>query len=82
MMLDKAQDIYEDGKKSLESLLREKAYKDVQDTLEEKGIDINDVSDEDVESLVAAKVEDTIKGLKGFGVGTAFAFVVSMMTGV
>jgi len=81
-MLDKAQELYEDGKKSLETLLREKAYKDVKASLEEKGIDINTVSDEDVESLVAAKTQDMMNGIKGFGVGTAFAVAISLVTGV
>lgn len=81
-MLDKTKEIYKDGKKSLDSLLREKAYSEVKESLEEKGIDIESVSDEDVESLVAAKVDDMKNGIKGFGVGTAFAFAISIMTGV
>ena len=81
-MLNKAQDIYEGGKKSLASLLRDKAYEDVKKSLSEKGIDIKSVSDEDIETLVAAKTEDMMNGIKGFGVGTAFALAVSLMSGV
>ena len=81
-MIDQAQKIYNDGKKSLETLLREKAYSDMQNNLKDNGIDINDVSDEDIENLVAAKVEDMMNGIKGFGVGTAFAIAVSLVTGI
>ena len=68
-MIDKAEKVYENGKKSLESLLREKAYTEVQESLNERGIDIDDVSEEDIETLVAAKTEDMKNGIKGFGVG-------------
>lgn len=80
-MIEKAESIYEDGKKSLESLLREKAYSEVQESLTEKGIDINDVSDVDIEALVAAKTEDMINAIKGFGAGAAFAIAISILTG-
>ncbi len=81
-MINQAEKIYNDGKKSLESLLREKAYSEVQKNLENKAIDINNVSDEDIENLVAAKAEDMMNGIKGFGVGTAFAIAVSLVTGI
>lgn len=81
-MIEKAEKIYIDGKKSLESLLREKAYSEVQQNLENKGIDIESVSDEDIENLVAAKTQDMTNGIKGFGVGTAFAMAISLFTGV
>jgi len=81
-MVDQAQKLYSDGKKSLESLLREKAYADVKNSLDDKGIDIEMVSDEDIENLVAAKTQDMINGIKGFGVGTAFAIAISLFTGV
>ena len=38
-MLELTDNIYNDGKKSLESLLRKQAFKEVQEVLEEKGID-------------------------------------------
>lgn len=80
-MVNQAEKIYTDGKKSLESLLREKAYSEVQQSLENKGIDIESVSDEDIENLVAAKTQDMVNGIKGFGVGTAFAMAISLFTG-
>ena len=81
-MLDKTKEVYKDGKKSLEALLREKAYADVEENLKEKGINIDDVSDEDIETLVAAKTKDMISNLKGFGWGSAFAFALSAFVGV
>jgi DNA uptake protein ComE-like DNA-binding protein len=81
-MIDTTKELYEDTKKSLESLLHEKAYSDVQESLEEKGININDVSDEDIETLVAAKAQDMMNGIKGFSVGTAFALALSLLMGV
>ena len=81
-MMKTAENIYDSGKESLESLLRQKAYSDVQENLEEKGIDINNVSDEDIEALVAAKAEDMMNTIKGFGVGTAFAIAISLLTGI
>ena len=81
-MLGHAENIYKNTKQSLESLLREKAYADVEEYLGEKSIDINDVSDEDIENLVAAKAQDMMNGIKGFGVGTAFAIAISLVTGI
>jgi len=81
-MIDTTKELYNDGKKSLESLLHEKAYSDVQESLEENGININDISDEDIENLVAAKAQDMMNGIKGFGIGTAFAIAVSLLTGI
>ena len=81
-MVATAGKMYDNTKQSLESLLREKAFAEVKEVLEEKGIDINDVSDPDIESLVGAKVEDMMTGIKGFGKGAAFALVISLLTGV
>jgi hypothetical protein len=81
-MIKATKELYDDGKRSLEVILREKAYSQVKEHLEDKGIDINDVSDDDIESLVAAKAQDMMNGIKGFGVGTAFAIAVSLLTGV
>jgi hypothetical protein len=80
-MIDTTKGFYDEGKKSLESLLREKAYSQVQESLEAKGIDIDGVSEEDIETLVAAKTDDMMNGIKGFGVGTAFALAISLLTG-
>lgn len=74
-------EILNDGKRSLDALVREKAYAQVAEALQEKGININDVSDEDVESLVKAKTDDMMNGIKGFATGTAFALVISAVTG-
>ena len=81
-MIERAENIYNDSKQSLESLLRKKSFSEVTEELEYRGIDINDVSDIDIESLVAAKVEDMMQGIKGFGKGAAFAIVISLLTGI
>ena len=81
-MVDQAQNVYEKGKKSLESLLREKAYSEVKKTIQSKGINIDDVSDKDIESLVAAKTQDMVNTIRGFGVGTAFSIAISLLTGL
>lgn len=81
-MIQKIDKTYQDGKKSLETLLREKAYDDVAEHLKEQGINIEDVSDEDVETLVAAKTNDMKNGLKGFGAGAAITLVLSALLGV
>ena len=70
------------GKKSLETLLREKAYSDISENLEENGIAIDDVSDTDIEALVADRVKDMRSGLKSFAVGGAVALLISSMIGV
>ena len=81
-MIEKAEKVYENGKKSLESLLREKAYSEIQESLTQKGIDINDVSEVDIETLVAAKTEDMKNGIKGFGVGAVFTIAISLLIGL
>ncbi len=81
-MIEHVEKAYSSGKKSLESLLREKAYSEVEKSLTDKGIDMERVSDEDIENLVAAKAKDMLNGIKGFGVGTAFAIAISLLTGI
>jgi hypothetical protein len=81
-MIETIENVYDSGKKSLDSLIREKAYKDVRETLSEKDIDIDSVSDEDIETLVAAKVNDMTNEIKGIGKATAFAIAISLLTGV
>ena len=81
-MIEQVEKVYASGKKSLESLLREKAYSEVEDSLRDKNIDIERVSEEDIESLVAAKAEDMKNTIKGFGVGTAFALAFSLLIGL
>jgi capsular polysaccharide biosynthesis protein len=81
MMIDTAKELYNDGKKSLEMLLREKAYEEVSEILQSRGLNIEEISDADVEHLVAAKTDDMINAIKGFGVGTAFALAISLFLG-
>ncbi len=81
-MIEQVEKVYASGKKSLESLLREKAYSEVENSLRDKNIDIERVSEEDIENLVAAKAQDMMNGIKGFGVGTAFAIAFSLLIGV
>ena len=73
--------LLDEGKKSLNVLLREKAYNEVVEKLENEGIDIKNVADEDVEALVAARVDDMMNGIKGFAAGTAFALLFSAVVG-
>ena len=74
--------IYNKGKKSLDTLLREKAYSDISEKLEENSIDIDNVSDTDIEALVAERVKEMRSGLKSFAVGGAVALLISSMIGV
>ncbi len=82
MMLQDAVDMIDEGKKSLRALLRERAYEDVAKKLESEGIDIERVSDEDMEMLVQAKADDTYNVIKGVAYGTAFSIAFSMLFGV
>ena len=81
-MISSVEKTYDKSKKSLDSLLREKAYSDVQSILESKDIDINNVSDEDIETLVSVKVEDMRNELKGLGKGIVLATALFLLTGV
>jgi hypothetical protein len=80
-MLQITNNIYSEGKMSLELLLRKQAFKEVQVALEEKDIDINNVIDEDIEKLVAAKTQDKMTDIKGFVKGTVFTLVLSSIIG-
>jgi hypothetical protein len=71
----------DEGKKSLEALLREKAYEEVATSLKNEGIDIAAVSDEDIEALVAEKVKDMSSTLKGVAIGSVGAIVLSAVLG-
>ena len=73
--------LLDEGKKSLNVLLREKAYNEVVEKLSDEGIDIQNVADEDVEALVAARVDDMMNGIKGFAAGTAFTLLFSTLVG-
>ncbi len=81
-MLNSASTLLNEGKKSLDTLLREKAYVEVVEKLTQEGIDVESVEDADIEALVAAKVDDMMNGIKGFAAGTAFALLLSAVIGV
>jgi len=74
--------LLDEGKKSLNVLLREKSYNEVVKKLSDEGIDIHKVTDEDVEALVTARVDDMMNGIKGFAAGSAFALIFSALVGV
>ena len=80
-MINTATTLLDEGKKSLDTLLREKAYDEVMDKLQEEGINVSDVKEEDLEALVAARVHDKMNGLKGFATGTAFTLLLSSIIG-
>ena len=81
-MLEQTNSMIESGKKSLDELLRERSYEEVKSHLSDNGIDISTVKDDDIEALVAAKVEDKINIIKGVGVGVAFSLAFSLLTGI
>ena len=81
-MLELTDNLYSKGKDSLESLLRKQAFGEVEEALEDKGITISDVSNEDIEKLVAAKTQDKMTDIKGFAKGTTFALVLSYVIGI
>jgi len=81
-MLHTTTTLLNEGKKSLETLLREKAYDDIAEKLKENGIDINNVSDADIEALVAERVNEMRNGIKHFAVGGAVALLISSLIGV
>jgi len=74
--------VYNEGKKSLDEILREKAYSEVKEVLQEKGIDINKISDADIESLVAEKINDTQNTLKGTLLGALGTIAISLVIGI
>lgn len=81
-MLERTNALMESGKRSLESLLREKAFDEVAGELESRGIDIAGVDDKDVEALVQERVDDMYSSVKGFAAGSAFAVLLSAVLGV
>jgi len=72
-------DALNSGKKNLDELLRKKAYDDVAKKLEDKGIDINEINDLDLEELVAAKASDMKSSLKGVAAGGAFVALLESL---
>jgi len=73
--------LLEEGKKSLDTLLRESAYAEIKENLKENGINIDEVTTEEVEALVAARVEEKMNGIKGFVTGTVVALLLSALIG-
>lgn len=71
----------DEGKKSLDTLLREKAYEEVVASLQAEGIDPSTVSDEDIEALVADKSEEMKSTLKGVAIGSVGALILSSVLG-
>ena len=80
-MINTTTALLDEGKKSLETLLREKAYDDVAEKLADEGIDIADVLDTDVEALVAERAKEMKSGIKNFAAGGAFALLLSSVIG-
>ena len=80
-MINTTTTLLDEGKKSLELLLREKAYDDVAEKLADEGIDIADVLDADVEALVAERAKEMKSGIKNFAAGGAFALLLSSVIG-
>jgi len=73
--------LFEEGKKSLDTLLRESAYAEIKEKLEENGVNIDEVTNEEVEALVAARVEEKRNGIKGFATGAVLALLLSALLG-
>ena len=65
-------DTIEKSKQSLDSILRRKAFVDLKESLAERGIDITEIEETDLEELIASKVSEMNSGLKGFAVGGLF----------
>ncbi len=70
------------GKKSLETLLKEKAIKNVSQELLDQGIDPNELDDEDFEVLVAENAHELESNLKAMGIGGALGFAASLYIGL
>jgi len=80
-MINTTTTLLDEGKKSLETILREKAYGYVAEKLADEGIDIADVLDSDVEALVAERAKEMKSGIKNFAAGGAFALLLSSVIG-
>jgi len=75
-MLEKA---INSGKKSLESVLREKAFEQVEEYLKNNNIDIKTIDEQDLEVLVDAKTKEMQSTLKGVAIGGAFMALVETL---
>ncbi|MGR5419959.1 hypothetical protein [Vibrio sp. PNB22_4_1] len=75
-------EIVKSGKKSLATLLREKAIQDVSEELVEQGIDPNQLSGEEFEILVAEKANTLESNVKSCGIGGAIGLAASLLLGI
>jgi hypothetical protein len=80
-MIEETRIIINKSKQSLDTLLRKKAIDEVKEYLIEKDINMDDVEDKDIESLVEAKVKDMESTLKGVAVGGVFVIVFETIFG-
>lgn len=71
----------EKGKKSLETIMREKAYQEIKEGLAKEGIDIKDVAQEDIEILMQEKIQNMKSTAKGVGIGIGVGLLISAITG-
>jgi len=70
-----------EGKKSLETLMRESAYNEVVSYLQEQGIEVEKLETQELEALVSARVAEKKEGLKGFAKGAGWTLLLSMFLG-
>ena len=75
-------EVIDKGKKSLDTLLREKALAEVEENLQKQGINIDSIDDKDIERLVDAKVKDSKNIIKGAAAGGAFSLLIGSMFGI
>ena len=75
-------EVIDKGKKSLDTLLREKALAEVEENLQKQGINIDSIDDKDIERLVDAKVDDSKNIIKGAAAGGAFSLLIGSMFGI
>lgn len=76
MSLDKNLSI---GKQSLEKIMRDKAYESVRKELALNDINIDMVSDEDLELLVGDKLKEMKNISKGIGIGAIAAGALALI---
>ncbi len=64
------------AKKSLDKILKEKAFNEVEEYLKENGIDIENINEEDLEALVEQKFKDKKNIMNGVAIGGAFTLLL------
>ena len=80
-MLEDTNKLYKKGKKTINELLLEKAYEDVKETLKKQDINIDDVDEDEVETMVADRLKEIKSQAKGFTIGTVATIAFSLFTG-